>query len=99
MIFLNSILIEGTIASDPAFIVTGNHPRCSFAINAGTDAPAIPIVAYGKLARYFADSLPKGRTVRVVGQIRQDIEATVNDRPCLHVAAAHIELRPAGEAA
>jgi single-stranded DNA-binding protein len=104
MRFLNSILIEGTIANDPAPAITGNRPRCSFTIDSGSEAQAIPIVAYGMLAQHYAALLRQGRTVRIVGRIRQDTEASLRDNTFrLHVVAEHIELRPiiqnAGEAA
>jgi single-stranded DNA-binding protein len=94
MRFLNSILIEGTITNAPV-TTTGTRTQCAFTINSGTDAPAIPIIAYGKLARQYSALLSQDRSVRIVGRIRHDIEASIRDNTFhLHIVAEHIELRP-----
>jgi single-stranded DNA-binding protein len=96
MSFLNSILIEGTIANDPVSTTANGLCQCSFTIDSGTEAPAIPIVAYNKPARHYSDLLHKGRIVRIVGKLRRDIQTSINANTLrLHIVAEHIELRPA----
>jgi single-stranded DNA-binding protein len=96
MNFLNSILIEGTLADDPVSTATNGLYQCSFTIDSGTEAQAIPIVVYNKLARHYSELLHKGRIVRIVGKLRREIESSTDTNTLrLHIVAEHIELRPA----
>lgn len=77
MTYLNSILLEGELADAPVFTTTANGlDRCSFLLASGDQAPAVPIVAYGRLALRCNELLDKGSAIRIFGRIAQDFEAS-----------------------
>lgn len=96
MNFLNSCLLEGNLADAPVFTTTANGlDRCTFLISSGDQAPAVPVVAYGRLALRCNELLDKGSSIRIVGRIAQDLEAsdaTASFR--LHLVAEHVEIKP-----
>ncbi|MDR2245708.1 MAG: hypothetical protein LBE17_03380 [Treponema sp.] len=95
MKFLNSVLIEGTIADEPNVLIGTTVVRCTFFINSGTDARSIPIVSYGVLVRKNHDLLHKGRTVRIIGKInRKTDKRSHSNTSGLHIVAEHMEFRP-----
>ena len=95
---LNSILIEGTLIDVPSYIAApseGSIDRCSFSLDCGPTAPAIPVLVYSRLALRCHELLDRGSAVRVVGRIIHDIETS--DRTgtfSLAVVAEHVEIRP-----
>lgn len=95
---LNSILIEGLVlASPPLASHTGPEGLlyCTFSLASGSDAPSIPVIAYSRLAARCTELLYEGSSVRVVGRIAQDVEATATTGSFrLHVIAEHIEVQP-----
>lgn len=95
MTYLNSILLEGDLSDTPVFTTTANGlDRCSFLLASGDQAPAVPVVAYGRLALRCNELLDKGSAIRIVGRIAQDLEAseaTATFR--LHLVAEHVEVR------
>jgi single-stranded DNA-binding protein len=95
MKFLNSVLIEGTIADEPNILIKNNVVLSTFFIDSGTDARSIPIVSYGALVRKNHDLLHKGHTVRIVGTInRRTDKRSHSNTSGLHIVAEYMEFRP-----
>ncbi len=96
---LNSILLEGILLDDPILAApsTADAPaKCTFTIGSEPDAPSVPIVVYGRLALRCSQILTKGSTLRIVGRIAQDVDATAATGIFhLCVVAEHIEPKPA----
>lgn len=96
---LNSILIEGVLIDAPVLTVpsTADAPaKCTFSIISEPDAPSVPVVVYARLADYCSHHLFQCSSLRIVGRLAQDVEATAssgNFRLC--IVAEHIEIKPA----
>ena len=97
MNYLNSILLEGELSDVPVFTTTANGlDRCSFFISSGDQAPAVPVVSYGRLALRCNELLDKGSAIRIVGRIAQDLEASdASSIFRLHLVAEHVEIKTA----
>ena len=97
MPYLNSILLEGELSDVPTFTTTANGlDRCSFFIASGDQAPAVPVVAYGRLALRCNELLDRGSSIRIVGRIAQDLEASDSSSTFrLHLVAEHVEIKAA----
>jgi primosomal replication protein N len=97
MKFLNSILLEGDLISSPvASPGSDGIPRCTFSLASGDAAPAVPVIAYGRLAMRCSELLDKGSSIRVVGHIAQDLESSeATGSFKLHIVAEHVEVKPA----
>ncbi len=97
MPYLNSILLEGELSDVPTFATTANGlDRCSFLLASGDQAPAVPVVAYGRLALRCNELLDKGSAIRIVGRISQDLEASeATSTFRLHLVAEHVEIKAA----
>jgi single-stranded DNA-binding protein len=95
MRFLNSILIEGVLVDQPSSIQSPDGiPRCSFLISSDDEGFLIPAVAYGRPAQRYLEILKKGATVRLVGRIGRDLDATESsDRLRLRVVVEHLEIK------
>jgi len=93
---LNSVLLEGELSELPTFTTTANGiDRCAFLIASGDEAPAVPVVSYGRLALRCHELLDKSSSIRIVGRISQDLEASdVSASFKLHLVAEHIEIKP-----
>jgi len=95
---LNSILLEGSVLDDPVLnLPSGDQApaRCIFSLGSDPDPAQVPIVVYGRLAAYCSKHLYQGSSVRVVGRIAQDVDASIATgtfRLC--VVAEHIEQKP-----
>jgi len=95
---LNSILIEGVLLDTPALVAPPTQDgltTCTFSISSEPDAPSIPVLVLGRLALYCDQHLFQGSSIRIVGRIAQDAEATATTgtfRLC--VIAEHIEIKP-----
>ena len=91
---LNSILIEGSLTAAPSSTTGADGlARCSFCLHSGDDAPSVPVIAYGKLANRCMELLSTDTTVRVVGRIARDLEASAATESLrLHVVAEHVEI-------
>ena len=96
MNYLNSILLEGVLYDAPVFTTTANGvDRCSFFISSGDQAPPVPVVSYGRLALRCNELLDKGSSIRIVGRIAQDLEASDSSSSFkLHLVAEHVEIKP-----
>lgn len=93
---LNSILLEGTIIDAPTYseASAANPDRTDFTIDCGPAAPAIPVLIKGPLARRYS-SLGIGTTVRVIGRLHHDAEATARTGHfSLVVLVDHVEVKP-----
>jgi single-stranded DNA-binding protein len=97
MNYLNSILLEGELSEVPVFTTTANGlDRCSFLLASGDQAPAVPVVSYGRLALRCNELLDKGSAIRIVGRIAQDLEASdATSTFRLHLVAEHVEIKAA----
>ena len=95
---LNSILLEGTVIDAPAFIPAASEDaiaRCSFCLDCGPSAPSIPIIVYNRLALRCHELLDKHSSVRVVGRVVHDTEASATTGTfTLAVVAEHVEVKP-----
>jgi single-stranded DNA-binding protein len=93
---LNSILLEGDLIDQP---ISSTGPegidQCTFSITSGDNAPSVPVIAYGKLAIRCSKLLDRGASIRIVGRIAQDLEASAATGSfCLRVIAEHVEIKP-----
>lgn len=95
---LNSILLEGDLIEDPAFIPAPSLDaiaRCSFSLDCGPSAPSIPILVYNRLALRCHELLDRGSSIRVVGRVIHDTEASATTGTfTLAVVAEHVEIKP-----
>lgn len=98
MQLLNSILIEGSVIDVPTFLPAPSPDaidRCSFSLDCGPSAPSIPILVYNRLALRCHELLDRGSSVRVVGRVIHDTEATnATGSFSLAVVAEHVEIKP-----
>ena len=93
---LNSILLEGDLISTP---IPSTSPdgitQCTFSLTSGDSVPAVPVIAYGRLAIRCSELLDKGSSIRIVGRIAQDLEASAASGSfCLRLIAEHVEIKP-----
>ena len=93
---LNSILLEGDLIAQP---ISSTGPdgiaQCTFALTSGENAPSVPVITYHKLAIRCSELLDKGSSIRIVGRIAQDVEASAASGSfCLRVIAEHVEIKP-----
>ena len=93
---LNSILLEGDLIDQP---ISSTGPdgvaQCTFSLTSGENAPSVPVITYHKLAMRCSQLLDKGSSIRIVGRIAQDLEASAASGSfCLRVIAEHVEIKP-----
>ena len=93
---LNSILLEGDLIDQP---ISSTGPdgiaQCTFSLTSGENAPSVPVITYHKLAIRCGELLDKGASLRIVGRIAQDLEASAATGSfCLRVIAEHVEIKP-----
>jgi single-strand DNA-binding protein len=104
---LNSILIEGNLVRDPLFRSTPKGtPVCTFSIASsryykGDDSlekevSFFDIETWSKLAESCHRLGYKGRSVRVVGRLKQDRWTGSDGKPHskISIVAEHVEFRP-----
>jgi single-strand DNA-binding protein len=105
---LNSILIEGNMVRDPKFTTTPKGtPLCTFTIASvryfrrsgdelEKEVSFFDIETWSKLAQNCENKGHKGRSVRVVGRLRQDrwsgSDGKIHAR--IVIIAEHVEFRP-----
>jgi len=94
MRLLNSLLLEGSVTSSPLFSEPANdRPAAArFLLDAGPDVPAMPVIAYGRLAVTVRDNLRTGSSIRLVGRL--GIDASLDAMTPVVIVAEHIEIRP-----
>ena len=94
---LNSILLEGSLLGDPVLVLPPDEApaRCTFTLASDPDPAQVPVVVYGRLAAFSHKHLVQGSTIRVVGRIAQDTEASASTGSFkLCIVAEHIEVKP-----
>ena len=97
---LNSLLIEGTITQDPEIHVDPEGKKLvkSFVLSTSTGEKgghvlSNYIVEVSDNAKKVSQHLQKGRSVRVVGAIRQYEWMSVKDWSKVVIEATHIEIK------
>ncbi len=93
MRLLNSLLLEGSVTSSPLYTETSNdHPAAArFLLDAGTDVPAMPAIAYGRLATVARDALHVGTAVRLVGRL--GIDSSLDAMTPVVIVVEHVEVK------
>jgi single-strand DNA-binding protein len=108
---LNSIIYEGEIKGIPTLDETRNGNQvCNFLVESkryfkrddglGVDVSLVPIEAWGKLGHNAFNQAKEGRSLRVVGRLKQTswigkIDNLHHERTC--IVAEHIEFKPVFE--
>jgi single-strand DNA-binding protein len=102
---LNSILIEGNLVRDPVFKTTEKGtPVCNLTIatnrffrqNLEKEVSFFDVEAFSNLAEDCHNQGYKGRSVRVIGRLKQNRWTNAEGKPCsrIYIIAEHIEYRP-----
>ena len=105
---LNSIILEGNLARDPAFMEpTPGFKKCIFPLGVNRfyknrknepvdEVSFFDVEAYGRIAEYCNEKAKKGRGVRVVGRLKQDTWKDDSGKTSsrVYVIAEHIEYKP-----
>jgi single-stranded DNA-binding protein len=100
---LNSVLIEGECVEGPKDVDTGTGFRCDFRIKSvridssqTNETTFVDVEASGRLGLVVEAALKPGRSVRVVGRLRevrqQGVDGTVQSS--LKIVAEHVEFQP-----
>jgi single-strand DNA-binding protein len=105
---LNSILIEGNLVKDPALSKTPRGTQvCTFGLASNRyykvdggfqkEVSFFDVEVWSKLAETCADSLKKGRGVRVVGRLKQDrwADAEGKNHSRIKIVGEHVEFKSA----
>lgn len=104
---LNSILLEGNLVRDPE---SRNTPAgsqvCNFAVASDRfykqndalekEVSYFDVEAWSRLGQTCAETLKKGRGVRVVGRLKQDrwMDPEGKQRTKVKIVAEHVEFKP-----
>jgi len=93
MRLLNSLLIEGSVTSSPFYTEPANdRPAAArFLLDAGPDVPAMPAIAYGRLATTVRDTLHVGTSVRLVGRL--GIDSSLDAMTPVVIVIEHVEIK------
>ena len=93
MRLLNSLLLEGSVTSSPLYTEPANdRPAAArFLLDAGPDVPAMPVIAYGRLAATVRDTLHVGTSVRLVGRL--GIDSSLDAMTPVVIVVEHLEQR------
>lgn len=105
---LNSIILEGNIVRDAVLSEPApGFTKCSFSMGVNryykslknedkNEVSFFDVEAYGKLAEYCEKKATKGRGVRVVGRLKQDVwkDSSGKNVSKVFVVAEHIEYKP-----
>ena len=91
---LNSLILEGNLASDPLYTpgTSTTTDAARLLIDAGPDVPAMPVIAYGRLAVTVREHLRTGSTIRIVGRL--GIDSSLDAMTPVVIIAEHIEIKP-----
>jgi single-strand DNA-binding protein len=96
---LNSVLIEGNLATDPTCeTMKDGRSNCAFCVvsqrshkeeeKVVQETGTFAVEAFGRLADVCGEYLKAGRGVRVMGRLRQSGTAII-------IVAEHVEFKPA----
>ena len=90
---LNSTLLEGQLTSEPLYTEPANDRPATarFLLDAGTDIPAMPAIAYGRLAAIVRDTLHVGTSVRLVGRL--GIDSSLDAMTPVVIVVEHVEIK------
>jgi len=104
---LNSIIIEGNLVRDPVLKTTPNgHQVCTFSVASNRfyrqddetekEVSFFDVETWSRLAQTCAETLKKGRGVRVVGRLKQDRweDASGKTQAKIKIVAEHVEFKP-----
>jgi len=104
---LNSILLEGNLVRDPeSKTLPSGSQVCNFSIATNRfwkqndalekETSYFDVEAWARLGQTCADTLRKGRGVRVVGRLKQDRwqDTDGKNRSKIKVVAEHVEFKP-----
>lgn len=93
MRLLNSLLIEGSVTSSPLYTEPANdRPAAArFLLDAGPDVPAMPAIAYSRLAATVRDTLHVGTSVRLVGCL--GIDSSLDAMTPVVIVVEHVEIK------
>ncbi len=104
---LNSILVEGNLTRDPLLAQTPKGtPVCNFSVASNRfyrnneelqkEVSFFDVEVWSKLAERCADTLKKGRGVRVVGRLKQDrwTDGEGKNHARIKIVGEHVEFRP-----
>lgn len=104
---LNSIIVEGNLVRDPQLKTTPNgHQVCSFSVASNRfyrqndetekEVSFFEVETWSRLAQTCAETLKKGRGVRVVGRLKQDRweDASGKTQAKIKIVAEHVEFKP-----
>ncbi|MCR5761619.1 MAG: single-stranded DNA-binding protein [Sphaerochaetaceae bacterium] len=104
---LNTVLIEGRLVRDPDLRTFATGQMCRFSIACARfyfdkdkrwvqDTSFLSVEVWGAAAKVCSDVLKKGRSVRVVGRIRQRTwkDNMEKNREYICIIAEHIEFKP-----
>jgi len=104
---LNSIIVEGNLVRDPILKTTPNgHQVCSFSVASNRfyrqndetekEVSFFDVETWSRLAQTCAETLKKGRGVRVVGRLKQDRweDASGKTQAKIKIVAEHVEFKP-----
>ena len=90
---LNSTLLEGLLTSEPLYTEpTNDRPAAArFLLDAGPDVPAMPAIAYGRLAAIVRDTLHVDTSVRLVGRL--GIDSSLDAMTPVVIVVEHVEVK------
>lgn len=100
---LNSILIEGECVDEPRDVDTGTGFRCDFRIKSvridssqTNEITFVDVEASGRLGIMVEATLKPGRSVRVVGRLREVRQQGEDGKvqSSLKIVAEHVEFQP-----
>lgn len=93
MRLLNSLLLEGSVTSSPLYTEPANdRPAATrFLLDAGPDIPAMPAIAYGRLAVTVREHLRTGSTIRIVGRL--GIDSSLDAMTPVVIVVEHVEVK------
>ncbi len=103
---LNSVLIEGTLTQNPKMVIEDNgKTTAEFSISSERnykkddqyhkEVSLFEIHVFGKQAEACNEHLTEGRSVRIVGRLKQELRGDAGDaRLNIFIIAEHVEFKP-----
>lgn len=100
---LNSILLEGDCASEPEMVATPKGDICQFTVKSHrkdidglVEESTFDVEASGRLAQTIAQTVKKGRGLRIVGRIKEEVffDEAGHAMSCTKIIAEHVEFKP-----
>ena len=103
---LNSVLIEGTLTKDPKMVIEDNGKTITeFSISSERnykrddqyqkEISLFDIHVFGKRAQACSEHLSEGRSVRIVGRLKQELRGDNGEiKSNVFIIAEHVEFKP-----